>query len=430
MADMSIQYTEEMVGAGHPSKADTLNRLALVEHNSDGTHKYEHWADVRAYGAVGDGVADDTAAIQSAVDALTGGGTVFFPQGTYKITSAVTVSASGVHLLGTGTGNTTIKIESAAIDGVVFGDGVTQYTDVGCSNMSFTSAITRTGGGAVKFTKIIRGALRDFTINSQFYGIELNAVTIAYIARGDIRNTIAATGRAIYINGAGNDHFISRVVADNPAGSEPLAGLSITQSGAIWVDSCDFIHCGRGLLLDVSAGNEITWCFFSNSAFDTCNDDGAQIDTVSGGSIRGVTFSNCWFSSNTNRGVTIGQTSGTVDGIHLVGCRFFNNGTNGLGIAGGSNVNIDSCLASGNSQTVSNTDSGIWIDSGVGNFTVRNCHSGQMAGFGNTQKYGIEVAAGASDNYMITNNVVRVNATGGFADGGTGANKVAANNLS
>ena len=28
-----------MVGSGHPTKADTLNRLALVEHNTDGTHK-------------------------------------------------------------------------------------------------------------------------------------------------------------------------------------------------------------------------------------------------------------------------------------------------------------------------------------------------------------------------------------------------------
>jgi len=39
MADLRIQYTEEMVGAGHATKADTLNRLILVEHNSDGTHK-------------------------------------------------------------------------------------------------------------------------------------------------------------------------------------------------------------------------------------------------------------------------------------------------------------------------------------------------------------------------------------------------------
>lgn len=39
MSDQRIQYNEEMVGAGHPTKSDTLNRLMLVEHNSDGTHQ-------------------------------------------------------------------------------------------------------------------------------------------------------------------------------------------------------------------------------------------------------------------------------------------------------------------------------------------------------------------------------------------------------
>lgn len=39
-ADQTIQYSEEMVGAGHPTKADTLNRLVLIEHNADGTHKF------------------------------------------------------------------------------------------------------------------------------------------------------------------------------------------------------------------------------------------------------------------------------------------------------------------------------------------------------------------------------------------------------
>ena len=38
MADQRIQYTEEMVGAGHPTKADTLNRLQVVEHEADGKH--------------------------------------------------------------------------------------------------------------------------------------------------------------------------------------------------------------------------------------------------------------------------------------------------------------------------------------------------------------------------------------------------------
>ena len=39
MADQRIQYTEETVGANHATKTDVLNRLILIEHNNDGTHK-------------------------------------------------------------------------------------------------------------------------------------------------------------------------------------------------------------------------------------------------------------------------------------------------------------------------------------------------------------------------------------------------------
>lgn len=39
MSDERIKAHEEMVGAGHETKPDTLNRLTLVEHESDGTHK-------------------------------------------------------------------------------------------------------------------------------------------------------------------------------------------------------------------------------------------------------------------------------------------------------------------------------------------------------------------------------------------------------
>ena len=38
MADQTIQYDDDMTGAGHPTDPDTLNRLTLVEHENDGTH--------------------------------------------------------------------------------------------------------------------------------------------------------------------------------------------------------------------------------------------------------------------------------------------------------------------------------------------------------------------------------------------------------
>lgn len=59
---------------------------------------------VKTYGAIGDGVADDTAAIQAALNA---GGAVYFPMGEYKVTAPLQVKLDGMSLIGEGSGHRT-----------------------------------------------------------------------------------------------------------------------------------------------------------------------------------------------------------------------------------------------------------------------------------------------------------------------------------
>ncbi|WP_429216525.1 glycosyl hydrolase family 28-related protein [Kitasatospora sp. MAP12-9] len=65
------------------------------------------WLSVKDYGALGDGATDDTAAVQSALNAAAaaGGGTVYFPVGKYLVTPAngnpaLTVGGNGIRLVG------------------------------------------------------------------------------------------------------------------------------------------------------------------------------------------------------------------------------------------------------------------------------------------------------------------------------------------
>lgn len=61
-------------------------------------------ANVKQFGAKGDNTHDDTVAIQTAVDYCTGraGGTVYFPEGDYKVSDTICINASNIKVAGAG----------------------------------------------------------------------------------------------------------------------------------------------------------------------------------------------------------------------------------------------------------------------------------------------------------------------------------------
>ena len=84
------------------------------------------------YGAVGNGIADDTAALQAAIDAAgVNGGAVYFPAGNYKITSSLTLS-NGVRYFGDGindaTYNSTVLSYSGTQDAVQINNPINAST--------------------------------------------------------------------------------------------------------------------------------------------------------------------------------------------------------------------------------------------------------------------------------------------------------------
>lgn len=80
--------------AGSPTK-----NLSLSNDGTDLVWRKELIINVRDYGATGDGITDDTAAIQAAIDSATSGGGIIFPRGIYKV-SSLKIKAHGVTLTG------------------------------------------------------------------------------------------------------------------------------------------------------------------------------------------------------------------------------------------------------------------------------------------------------------------------------------------
>jgi hypothetical protein len=79
---------------------------------------------VKAYGAAGDGAADDTAEIQAAIDSVAAtGGVVYFPVGSYKLSAALTVY-SNLTLIGDGA--TSVLIQTATNTHCLSGSAITR----------------------------------------------------------------------------------------------------------------------------------------------------------------------------------------------------------------------------------------------------------------------------------------------------------------
>lgn len=88
------------------------------------------WHDVRDYGAVGDGVTDDTAAIQAAINAAAAGKRrLLIPPGSYRISSTLTIGTdaaelNGFELMGGGYTNTVLKWYGSTVNTILKINGV------------------------------------------------------------------------------------------------------------------------------------------------------------------------------------------------------------------------------------------------------------------------------------------------------------------
>ena len=164
------------------------------------------FGNVKAYGAVGDGVADDTVAIQTCVNANDG---VFFPTGTYKVTSAVSLKTNNT-LFGEGASSVILYTGTAASQGALYinsGGASTFVDNVTVQDLKVLGQVAALGFSEfvhnISFSGV-RNCLIERCVIEGFRGDGI------YIGSGDLagqeRHNINVTIRDCYIDGVNKDN--------------------------------------------------------------------------------------------------------------------------------------------------------------------------------------------------------------------------------
>ena len=171
---------------------------------------------VKDFGAVGDGVADDTTEVQATIDYAesVGGSTVYFPDGTYLVSATLSIESSGVHLVGAGRLSTIIQFAPTVNDVCIsFAAGASQIgrcsvrdLSIMSSDSTFTkTALDVTDTNAFLLSEVQIGGTVD--ISGTLYWSGANSIGLRTRGRefGIIRNVWITADRPLLISQNPND---------------------------------------------------------------------------------------------------------------------------------------------------------------------------------------------------------------------------------
>lgn len=194
------------------------------------------------YGAVGDGSTDDTSAIQAAATAASaaGGGTVYFPPGTYKVTSGLTFAA-GVTIQGASSSASTIAFAGTFNVGIQFTGTAGVWTFVRDLNITQTS-------GQLIYT---------IYLNNTLY-LRMDGCKVA------TTKAAASAGGAIFDSAQSNIMLVACTI-DHSLGlaANDTRGVVLGSSGICTLIGCSFLYPatfnGKSIDCSVSGGGAVVF---------------------------------------------------------------------------------------------------------------------------------------------------------------------------
>jgi hypothetical protein len=317
--------------------------------------------DVRAFGAMGDGLADDTRALQAAIDSLAtvaaqneaGGGTVSVPPGTYRLTRTLTLN-HGVTLRGAGHKATVLAADPNLVAPIVAFDreGVPPSAD----RVAVRDLLIR-GSGAPGQVGIFLRNVHSWSISDCWVGWCDTGIHLVATWVGEVRNARATRNRTIGLltkqSPDGGPHqiaFTASLFDHNDV------GMMLDGSQYCWLFGCT-LESNRvgGLLLSGVRNITVMAHFEANGVYNVAVSPDPERHRAS----RNVTISGCALSvSSKDRRVT-GAVLGDVSEADVRNCWFLkreNAASRGIGVEiGGRATNVTVCPRSNTFQGLDRT---------------------------------------------------------------------------
>jgi hypothetical protein len=386
--------------------------------------------DVRDFGAVGDGVTNDTTAIQAAIDAAEAlsGGSIYFPVGTYKVSTGLTVEANDVSLLFE-TGASLVWYGSATGTVLTVGTGTIQFRN-NIKNLRITHNTVMTGGVAIAYDNINTFSIVDIQVDGAFTNFSLVGGA-GYLQGFQFTNTVAS-GTVVNLISA-NDFSISDGTMQGAIGAQPTNGILVSECALLYLNNIDLFQQGYAIHLSPATTDAIDHLLVTNVH---CEGGGYGLIADGLGYLNFCRFSNFNSSINTGRGIYLNTK--VINSLTFSDCSIYLNELAGiqiLPVAGGSieDLCVVESLITGNSTATPGAVAGIVLAGGTSNVTIKNNRIGQIVGLGTTsnndQSYGIDIQAGTSTSLIIKDNDVSGNTTAGINNSSSGANQLISNNI-
>ncbi len=394
---------------------------------------------VTDYGAVGDGVHDDTAAIQAAINYVqtfsTGrAGMVVIPPGIYRITASLWITSTGVNLVGQGRLVSIIQAPS----GSAF-DWLKVYSSGG--GISYISVrgigFVPLGPQAAGSRGIYQGGIAavvtytDISVSNAYIGFRVEAGASGSVCRWTDFYIDQCSGAGFWVGNSGT--VVTGFSAREGDIAQCGSGIVLQNCSGVYLNTLSIILCTEGISVAPQNGDSVRFVFCDQVQGDSSTDAGWTFSTTGTGEISNFICNNCWACGAQQNGIVV-NVGAAIDGFTWADGHVRSNGEHGILLSAGTNLAVSGSNVFHNNYTNSAGVNGITVGAGVSGFRIigNTCGAGgfdRQSGVTCYQKYGIVVSAGASDHYVIMGNVCSGNTVGGTADNGTGTNKSVSGNV-